>query len=269
MQNLSPWLEELDPKFSPPKLSPDHAKLVQLFSSHNPIFDKNADPLLWKLLKQILLQSKLKIPCHQFTDYSGYSNNSQINQVLEANYQLRLGKKTFSKLILSSDSFFSKTILPKYIGLYKLVDQKNLNNLLKSTGFLFLAAQRHTYATINISLLCQKLSQTNVLPLQRSTVLKFYLTNALTFHRSKVLKKHIYFAKSSPARRLNPVCKTFYFQNKIIQVLRLNIGKKSYFILPSPLPATLKFLSTHTSFSPNLYKGRFTHTWTTIESANL
>ncbi len=265
MQNLSPWLEELDPKFSPPKLSPDHAKLVQLFSSHNPIFDKNADPLLWKLLKQILLQSKLKIPCHQFTDYSGYSNNSQINQVLEANYQLRLGKKTFSKVILSSDSFFSKTILPKYIGLYKLVDQKTLNKLLKTTGFFFVAAQKHTYASINISLFCQKLSQTNALPFQSSNALKIQRSKVLTFHRSKVL----YFAKASPAHRLNPVCKTYYFQNKKIQVLRLNIGKKSYLILPSPLPATLKFLSTHTSFSPNLYKGRFTHTWTTIESANL
>ncbi len=110
----------------------------------------------WELIDEMYTDAQLDIPFHKFTGHGGLTSFQQVKSHLEAN-KLRRDAGIESRLLsVSEDASFAKAIPPEFDGIYTLVPQKRINEMLETQMPGFIAVISFQKGVVNSALFCQE-----------------------------------------------------------------------------------------------------------------
>lgn len=183
----------------------------------------------WELLDEMYKDGGLDIPFSRFWGHGGLTSFHQIKWHLEANHLRRKAGITSRDLIVSEDAPFVAAIPPEYEGIYTVVPQKKINELLETNMPGFCGIISFQKGCINSALFCQEI----VAYLSRAYPDRFTLYEHTPVHKVILHKEHaILDADTHTIDALNVVLCTNGFENlHIINESGLEIDAKFHHLI--------------------------------------
>ncbi|TSC61464.1 MAG: FAD dependent oxidoreductase [Parcubacteria group bacterium Athens0416_74] len=140
----------------------------------------------WELIDEMYTDAGLDIPFSRFTGHGGLTSFQQVKSHLEANKLRREGGIASRDLLISESAAFAKAIPEEYAGLYTLVPQGQINELLETKMPGFLAVISFQKGVLNSALFCQEV----VLYLLQTYPDRFSLYEHTPVHKVILHKEH-------------------------------------------------------------------------------
>lgn len=140
----------------------------------------------WGLMDEMYTDAGLDIPFSRFVGHGGLSSFQQVKWHLEANKLRKEAGVQSRDLLISEEAAFAKAIPSQYDGIYRLVPQATINDLLETKMPGFLAVISFQKGVVNSALFCQEI----VLYLQRAYPDRFSLYEHTPVHKIILHKEH-------------------------------------------------------------------------------
>jgi len=140
----------------------------------------------WSLLDEMYTEASLDIPFSRFLGHGGLSSFQQVKWHLEANHLRREAGIESRDLLISADAPFVKAIPKQYDGIYSVVPQEKIAELLETKMPGFLAVISFQKGCINSALFCQEM----VIYLQKKYPDRFTLFEHTPVHKVILHKEH-------------------------------------------------------------------------------
>lgn len=140
----------------------------------------------WDLLDEMYADAKLDIPFSRFMGHGGLSSFQQVKWHLEANKLRREAGISSRELLISEEAAFAKAIPSEYDGIYQVVPQEKIDELLETKMPGFIAVISFQKGVVNSALFCQEVT----LFLQRTYPDRFSLYEHTPVHKILLHTEH-------------------------------------------------------------------------------
>lgn len=132
------------------------ASLVQEFGLAAAAEAEKAIVDSWELLDEMYSDAGLDIPFSRFLGHAGLTSVQQVEWHLEANCLRREAGIPCRRLFISEDAPFVTTFPKKYEGIYSIVPQAQINQLLETDMPGFVGVMSFQKGVVNSALFCQE-----------------------------------------------------------------------------------------------------------------
>jgi glycine/D-amino acid oxidase-like deaminating enzyme len=132
------------------------ASLVREFGLDKAAEAERAIVGAWGLIDEMYKDAGLDIPFHRFLGHGGLSSFQQVKWHLEANKLRRDAGIASRQLLISEVAPFAKAIPTEFSGIYELVPQSKIDELLETKMPGFLAVISFQKGVVNSALFCQE-----------------------------------------------------------------------------------------------------------------
>lgn len=132
------------------------ASLVREFGLDAAAAGEKAIVDAWTLLDEMYNDAKLDIPFSRFTGHGGLTSFHHVKWHLEANLLRRKAGIESRELLISKDAPFARAIPVEYDGLYAIVPQAKIHELLETSMPGFLGVISFQKGVVNSALFCQE-----------------------------------------------------------------------------------------------------------------
>lgn len=143
---------QITPYFERPLTS-----IVEEFGVEMAIKGQEAIESGWILFDEIYKEAKLHTPHYRFTGYDALSSEEQVFLELENNFYRVQGGLEAELILIDEKSEILKNISPKYKGLYKTIQKKDLLELLETNNKDYICAVSYEKGCMNSALFCEEL----------------------------------------------------------------------------------------------------------------
>lgn len=113
----------------------------------------------WDLIDEMYTDAALNIPFSRFIGHAGLTSFQQVKWHLEANKLRRQGGLESRMLVISEKAPFAKAIPAEFEGLYEIVPQEKIHEMLETKMPGFIAALSNKKGVVNSALFCQDVAQ--------------------------------------------------------------------------------------------------------------
>lgn len=162
------------------------ASLVREFGLEAAAAGEKAIVDAWELIDEMYTDAGLDIPFSRFVGHGGLSSFQQVKWHLEANLLRKKGGIQSRDLLISEDASFAKAIPAEYAGIYKLVPQSDIQDLLETKMPGFIAVISFQKGVVNSALFCQEV----VRYLSEKYKERFTLYEHTPVHKILLYKEH-------------------------------------------------------------------------------
>lgn len=111
----------------------------------------------WNLLDEMYTDAGLDIPFSRFKSHAGFSTKEQVVANLKDNLCRKKAGLNIEPVLISKKAPFLKQIEPEYEGLYSVVAEKDILDLLETKVKDYVALTSHQSGCINSALFCEEI----------------------------------------------------------------------------------------------------------------
>lgn len=111
----------------------------------------------WVTLEEIYAETKIQTPYYRFTGYDALSSKEQVINELKNNKHRANGNLRVESIFISSEADFLGDLDEKYKDLYKVIEKKDLLELLETNNSEYICAVSYQKGCMNSAIFCEEL----------------------------------------------------------------------------------------------------------------